>query len=178
MKQKPDWEVALSVVCPKIKRPRRTSLHTLATVLGRTNIFELAKEMEQSGKVLGYKCPDVQCLIFYLNDMIKCPGMIDTRDAKVWSQVEKFCTENPLETVKGFKRFAQGTWTSGKPGYGEYIRGNSQMNVPYEEADLEYALKITEALTKAGYQPGIEVVKENGKLVCHMLRECGCRYGH
>jgi hypothetical protein len=169
--RKPDWEVALSVVCPKIKRPRRTSLHTLATILGRKAILALAKELQASDKVVGYRCPDVQCLIFYLKDMTKCPGMIDTRDAKVWEKVEPFCKENPLTKVKGFKRFAQGTWSGGSYGVGTYEKGSSAMSVPYEPDDFEYALKVCEALEDAGYTPGIEVKKVKGKLTCIVKNE-------
>src|SRR5690554_640196 len=45
-RHKADWEVMLNVMCPKINRPRRTSLHTLGYVLGRTDLLELAKEMQ------------------------------------------------------------------------------------------------------------------------------------
>lgn len=175
---KPDWEVALSVVCPKIKRPRRTSLHTLATVLGRKDILGLAKELEDSGKVVGYRCPDVRCLIFYLKNMTDRPGMIDTRDANVWGKVKAFCEENPLATVKGFKRFAQGTWSGGSYGVGTYIEAKSAMNTPYEEADFPYAQKIIEELKANGYTPGIDFVKEDGKLVCKIMKDCGCFEDH
>ena len=65
-KYKADWEVMLSLVCPHKKRPRRTSLHTLTLMLGRKDPLALAKEMEASGKVVGYVCPDVSTPIFYL----------------------------------------------------------------------------------------------------------------
>lgn len=161
---KPDWEVALSVVCPKKKRPRRTSLHTLATILGRTDIVALAKEMEASGKVVGYRCPDVKCLIFYLKSMIDRPGMIDTRDSNVWKTVEPFLVEQPWPAVKGFKRFANGgTWSGGGYGQGKFTADSSGMPVPYEEEDWDLARDIIKALKAAGFTPGIEEV--NGKIV-------------
>lgn len=161
--KKADWEVVLSVVCPKIKRPRRTSLHTLATVCGRTDIMALAKEMKKSKKVVGYRCPDVSCLIFYRKDMATLPGMIDTRDSSVFSQVEAHVKEHPYPSVRGFKRFAGSTWTGGKYGVGKCIKNSSALPYPYEPDDYPYAREVIKALKDAGFEPGIKDV--DGKIV-------------
>ena len=156
--QIPDWEVMLSVINPDQSRPRprRTSLHTLAYVLGRKDPLALAKEMEASGKVLGYVCPDVKTPIFYLEKMVGLPTMIDTRDAKVWgtwryptagaASLQEFMEKNPFPQVKGFKRFGNGNMGVGSP---------NAMPVPYEPADYPYARLIIKALTEAGYTPGL-----------------------
>lgn len=152
-----DWEVVLNCINPKSTRPRRMSLHTLASVTGRTDIMELAKELEASGKVVGYRCPDVQALIFYLKDLCKLPGMIDTRNAGVWKMVPDFIKEHPFPKVKGFKRFAGAQWTGGTYGKGEYIRNSPAMEFPFEPEDFPYARVVVKALEDAGYTPGIEV---------------------
>jgi hypothetical protein len=149
--KKPAWEVVMSTMCPKIKRPRRTSLHTLATVLGHPDPLTLAKEMEKSGKVLGYVCPDVQTPIFYLDALKKHPGMINTPNNKVWgdwgwatagaSSLAEFFKVNPYPKIKGFRRFA------GSAGYA--------MEVPYEAEDYDLARLIIAALAKEGYECGM-----------------------
>lgn len=160
------WEVMLSVVNPKNKRPRRTSLHTIATVIGAKNLLKLAKEMQASKKVCGYVCPDVQTPIFYLDSMVDHPGMIDDRDPHVWGKwlypdagatsLSDFVKKNPYPKVKGFKRFADGGyWTGGSYGRGKYVPESSAMEVPYEKEDYEYARVVIKTLKKAGYKPGI-----------------------
>lgn len=150
-KHLPPWEIMLNVMCPKIKRPRRTSLHTLATVLGHPDPLALAKELEKSGKVVGYVCPDVRTPIFYLKSLSTHPGMIDTRNASIWgkwsypsqgcSSLKEFFEKNPYPKIKGFKRFANGT---------------SAMEVPYEKDDYEYVRLLVRTLKEAGITPGIE----------------------
>ena len=165
-KKIPAWEVMLSVVNPKNKRPRRTSLHTIATVIGAKDPLKLAKEMKASKKVCGYVCPDVQTPIFYLESMVDHPGMIDDRDPHVWGKwlypdagatsLSDFFKKNPYPKVKGFKRFADGGhWTGGAYGRGKYVPESSAMEVPYEKEDYDYARAVIKALKKAGYKPGI-----------------------
>lgn len=147
----PDWEIMLSVVNPDpVKpRPRRTSLHTLAYVLGRKDPLALAAEMASSDKVVGYVCPDVRTPIFYLKSMAHYPTMIDTRDASVWgtwrypsagaTSLADFVAKNPFPAIKGFKRF----------------KTPNAMSLPYEAPDFPYARLIIKALTDAGYTPGL-----------------------
>lgn len=165
-KKIPAWEVMLGVVNPKNKRPRRTSLHTIAAVTGAKDPLKLAKEMKASGKVVGYVCPDVQTPIFYLTSMVDHPGMIDDRDPNVWGKwlyrdagagsLKEFVKNNPYPKVKGFKRFVYGgTWSGGSYGKGKYISKSSAMEVPYEKTDYTYAKEVIKALKKAGHKPGI-----------------------
>ncbi len=167
------WEVVLNVFCPKIKRPRRTSLHTLATVIGHPDPIKLAEELKKSDKVVGYVCPDVKTPIFYLKSLAQKPGMIDTRNDKVWGDwghlnagarsLQEFVDNNPYPRIKGFKRFAENTWSGGSYGKGTMIPAKSAMEVPYEEGDYDYARLVIKALTEAGFTPGIK--EENGKIV-------------
>jgi len=171
-KKVPAWEVALGVISPKIKRPRRTSLHTLATIIGHKDPLKLAKEMEKSGKVAGYICPDVSTPIFYLDSLSQHPGMIDTRNPKVWGtwtkwdkqdtgagSLKEFFKVYPYPKVKGFKRFARSVKV-GKDKYGYPIyRAKSAMNVPYEKSDYEYANEVIKELKRAGHKPGIKAYK-------------------
>ncbi len=155
----PAWEIMLNVMSPTIKRPRRTSLHTLATVIGHKDPLKLAKEMKKSDKVVGYVCPDVKTPIFYLKSLANHPGMIDTRDSKVWGKLEAFIKKHPYPAVKGFKRFASPTWSGGSYGKGKFIAGKSAMDVPYETGDYAYANEVIKSLKKAGYKPGIKPYK-------------------
>jgi hypothetical protein len=155
-KYKADWEVMLSLVCPHKKRPRRTSLHTLTLMLGRKDPLALAKEMEASGKVVGYVCPDVSTPIFYLKSMTQHPGMIDTRDAGIWGKLSAFFEKNPYPKVKGFKRFQNGTWSGGEYGKGQFTPARTAMDVPYEKEDYDLARLIIKTLKEAGFTPGIE----------------------
>jgi len=155
-KYKADWEVMMSVINPKSTRPRRTSLHTLAYVLGRKDPLALAEEMRKSGKVVGYVCPDVKTPIFYLEKLCKLPGMIDTREAGIWDKLPAFFEKNPYPTVKGFRRFKGGTWSGGEYGKGKFTPAQTAMDVPYEEEDYEYARLIIKTLKEAGFTPGID----------------------
>lgn len=165
----PAWEIALSVISPTINRPRRTSLHTLAAVIGHKNPLKLAKEMQKSGKVAGYICPDVGTPIFYLDKFSTHPGMIDDRDPKVWGKWTKwdkqdygagslteFFKIHPYPKVKGFKRFANEKKIGvDKWGYPIY-KAESAMTIPYEPSDYTYANEVIKALKTAGYKPGIK----------------------
>lgn len=144
-----DWFIVLGVLDPLKKRPRRTSLHTLATVTGRDDCKALAKEMEESGLVVGYRCPDVRTLIFYRKDMISCPGMIDTRDAKVFTMIDAILTEYPFPANRGFRRFA--------------ARANLAYGMPdpfFDGEDYPYACAIREALLAWGYDAPFTMPKE------------------
>lgn len=148
----PDWEVMMSVLNID-GRPRRTSLHTLASMLGRTDLLKLAEEMQASGKVVGFYCGTVQCPVFFLRSMRDRPGMSQVIDNNIWgdwpypqggvSSLKTFIEANP-SNIKGFKRYA---W-----------RGNSRwlLKAPYESDDLTYAKKIRSALVEAGYNPGVK----------------------
>lgn len=159
--KKPAWEVVLETIDPKGKsgvRPRRMSLHTLSTILGlktREEVEELAKELQKSGKVLGYRCPDVKTLIFYLERYAKngtvieqdgqkltLSGMIDTRNARVWDMVKENLDTYPYPQVRGFKRFA-----------GE----KNAMPYPFEPDDFNLASLIIKRMKDHGYEAHIEV---------------------
>ena len=167
--KKPAWMVVLEQVCPKIGRPRRMSLHTLAHCIGQDTtegVLALAQELQESeakygadNKVWGYRCPDVQALIFYLQKQRTRPGMIHTPNAGVWDMVKPFVQENPPERVKGFLRFKPGGyWTGAKPGQGEFIKTPGRgTDVAFEKEDYPYAREIHKALVSAGYTPGFEV---------------------
>jgi len=133
--KKYDWQLVMETMCPKIHRPRRTSLHTLAAVTGRDPKV-IAKEMKDSDLVVGYRCPDVRTLIFYLKSLAKHPGMIDTRDPQVWTKINDILKEYPYPQVKGFQRFAGG--------------GSSGMAVPYAQGDEELAQLVRDKLASAG----------------------------
>lgn len=142
MSKKPAWEVIMSTYHPGINRPRRTSIHTIATIMGlqsKKELLALAKEMQESGKVLGYRCPDVHCLIFYLKELRSIPGMIDTANANVWNTVESFLEEAPFPKVKGFQGF---------PKDGVYQKTDS----PWGVEDIEFAKAIKKNLEKNGYE--------------------------
>ncbi len=140
---KRDWEVVLSVINPTTDktsygygRPRRLSLHTIAEMVGRDAATVLV-EMKESGKVVGYVCPDVRTPIFYLKDSAKLPNMIDTRNEAVWTAAAQKIVDFPPATVKGFRRFA---------GTKKY-----EMDVPFEEEDKPYEAAIKAALSAAGF---------------------------
>lgn len=172
----PLWKVVLSVINPKDTRPRRMSLHTLAHCLGletEQEVLALAADMKESGEVVGYVCPDVNTPVFYLKELAKLPGMIDTRDAKVWTQIEKWLKDYPYPAVKGFKRFPEDLYGK-KPGkvwnfkththedglVTDYSKPDySKYGLPYafEAEDKDYAAAITEALAKVGVKRTLAV---------------------
>jgi hypothetical protein len=175
-KKKPAWLVVLEQVCPKIGRPRRMSIHTLAHCIGQDTtegVLSLAKELQEAEttlgeKVWGYKCPDVKAAIFYLDKQRSRPGMIHTPNSlppnykTVWEFVPDFVKENPPEKIKGFLRFQPGGhWTGEKPGQGEFIKSTGNgTDKPFEKEDYPYAREIHKALATAGYKPGFEVPEE------------------
>lgn len=144
---KPDWECVLETYDPNCfsygasketgGRPRRCSLHTIAAVVGRDPTI-VAKEMEDSGLVVGYRCPDVQTLIFYLKRLANKPGMIDTRNAGVWKLVPEYLEKYPFPKIKGFRRFG-----GGSPG----------MEHVFLPEDMDYAMAIRTNLVKNGHTP-------------------------
>lgn len=150
----PRWKIVLSVLIPdgpKKGRPRRMSMHTLAYLCGcktRREVLALMKEIKESGEVVGYVCPDVHTPIFYLKANAKLPTMIDTRDEKVWTVLEKWLDDYPYPEVKGFKRFPANAYDpkTGKIDYSVY-----GMKEPFEESDKAYAANIEKALVEAGY---------------------------
>lgn len=155
--KKPSWECVMETYDPNALtygaskatggRPRRCSLHTLASVTGR-DIRVIAKEMAESKKVHGYRCPDVKTLIFYLDRLKSVPGMIHSANsdpnspgpkANVWKLVDQNLTENPYPKIKGFKRF------SGS--------GSSGMEHTFLPEDMDYAMAIKANLEKHGFKP-------------------------
>lgn len=110
----PDWEILMRTVDPKAflcgakpqPRSRRWSIHALAATCKREDPIALLEEMEKSGKVLGYFCPDVQCVIFYLKELRE--RMIDTCNDRCWKDARKDLADHPYPKVQGFRRFAYG----------------------------------------------------------------------
>lgn len=148
-----DWEVMLNVINPASTRPRRLSVHTIATTLAKAGFegrdpLTILKEMEESKKVVGYVCPDVQTPIFYLVDLCKLPGMIDTRNPGCWKSGREWITKYPWPETKGFKRFAGGVYeeVNGNK-YAKYIPNPSNMkDAAFEPADLPYEKLVLEHL--------------------------------
>jgi hypothetical protein len=153
----PAWEVVMRTIIPpgclNAGRPRRTSLHTLASAIGVTDllgILNLAKELKESKKVVGYRCPDVQCLIFYLDELSKLPGMIDSRNPDVWKLVDAHVTtEAPFPQVRGFRRFTN--YYDSKTN--KNVTEPNGMEYMYESNDYAYAMKVRENLLEAGFNP-------------------------
>ena len=135
-------------------RPRRCSLHMLAAVTGREPEV-IAKEMQESGLVAGYVCPDVKTPIFYLDRCSKLPGMIDTRTDTVWADIPKFLKQYPFSKYKGFKRFSSGNWADWKkPFECEWVGEIPAAEKPFFAGDETYIKDIRYNLEKAGYTPG------------------------
>ena len=162
----PDWEVVLNTMNPNYNgrpgRPRRMSMHTLAACTGR-DIQELIKEVKESKKVVGYKCPDVGgACIFYLTSLRSIPGMIDSADRKdperVWRELDEFLKTHPYPSVKGFKRFAEGYWTGGSYGQGKFVKGEYAMPTPFEAEDYALARAIRQSLLENGFTPGKDLM--------------------
>lgn len=173
-KAKFDWQAVLRVKNPGGEegwskgRPRRLSIHTIATVVGR-DALEVLEEMKASELVEGYICPDVNTPIFFLKEMSGAPGMITggTDKAKVWERAKEWLEKYPLSKVKGFKRdpvdgycyaAVDGNYYplskfGGKTGlkidYSKPMKTNEEaflMDVPFEKDDAEYEAAVKAAL--------------------------------
>lgn len=142
-----DWEVLFKIIDPATfktwgyHRPRRMSIHTAAAITGR-DATTLLKEMEESGKVAGYRCPDVSCVIFYLDELAAI--MVDTRTAGCWKQALAQIESDPPGLVKGFARF-KGVGVKG-------AKTGSAMPHPFMgKEDLPYIENIKKGLKEHGY---------------------------
>lgn len=138
---KTDWEVVMSVCNPNKSdgfgggRPRRMSIHTIAAMCKRDPHVVLM-EMRESGDVVGYSCPDVQCTIFYLKSMAKLPKMIDTRSDGCWDTALADLKAHPYPATKGFFRDADAR----EHGYAA--------KVPFIPRDKAYEDAIKDALAE------------------------------
>lgn len=163
----PDWMRVMRVLNPdgpNKGRPRRLSLHTLTAVCGRDG-GTILKEMEHSGKVVGYECPDVRTPIYYLIEEAKRPGMIDTRNEDCWERGRAWLAKYPTSEVKGFKKFPFYVYKGGQYVYddkhvhkGAKTDSNANarygcpdacytMDVPFDELDAAYE-KLVRAAVK------------------------------
>jgi hypothetical protein len=140
MKEEFAWEVVMKVpnhnpkrYGPVADRPNRFSIHTLAAVTGEDPHL-IVDQMEKSGNVVGYLCPDVGYVpIFYLVELRGL--MTDTPDGKnPFTEARKSLKQYPYPQVKGFKR--------------ESMDEKYGMNVPFEPSDYPYAKAIKKALAE------------------------------
>jgi hypothetical protein len=168
--EKKDWEKVMEVVQtegPNKGRPRRLSIHTITALCGRDG-FEILKEMEESGKVVGYECPDVRTPIYYLLEKSKLPGMIDSRNANCWEKGRAWLKRYPTKDVKGFKRFpfmrfnAKGKYGAGFENDPEHKHKPHEgptptygcpdacypMDVPFAPEDAAYEKLVRKALAR------------------------------
>lgn len=146
------WEKLMRTYNPEAKsygadqvkgRPRRWSLHALASLLGREPIG-LLKEMGESGLVLGYRCPDVGgAAIFYLKELRNVPGMIDTPDSKIFNlpgPINDVLAKYPFPEVQGFRRFSRAGQGAGMPTpFDPLDKGDAIYEAICKEALLELA---------------------------------------
>ena len=132
-----DWEVAMSHVFNHKQgygnrnRPRRMSVHTIASVVGRDPLVVL-KEMEESDLCLGYPCPDVRgAPIFYLKELRGI--MTDTPTQNAFKLAKDWLIKYPIDKIKGFKRHGGGNFT---------------MSTPFDEEDAEYEKELQQKLAE------------------------------
>lgn len=150
----PGWEIALSVIHPKLKRPRYLSLHTIACILGRNDLLNLAKEMRKSGKVNIFYCNQVQSPVFALKKFSV------SNDNNVWDRIPTFLKLYPFPKYKGFCS-RPSVWASGIYGVGKSIIESTAMTEPFIKNDYMYANDIIKALHQAGKIPAIEYYNTN-----------------
>ncbi len=146
----PSWKIAMNVIHPDLARPRFLSLHTLATVTGRSDLLKLAKEMKRSCEVGISFCPTVKSPVFHLYSRRR-----DGNDPDVWGRIESFIETWPFPKYKGFYG-SPGRWTGGGYGMGRFIQEPTGMAEPFIKEDYRYANKIIKALRTAGREPGIQ----------------------
>lgn len=127
-----DWEILMSYIFQHTEgygnknRPRRMSIHTIATMVGR-NPLVILKEMEKSNLCLGYQCPDVGgACIFYLKELKSI--MTDTPTKNAFNVAREQLKKWPIDKVKGFKRHSS--------------NGDPTMPVPFDEKDAEYEKQL------------------------------------
>lgn len=143
----PSWKIIMGVLRDGV-RPRYLSLHTLATLLGRTDLLQLAKEMKRSCEVNASYCGEVHTPVFYLN------RFSELNSRKTWKDLQNFIKLHPFPETRGFQR-ADGHWTEGY-GRGKFIPPVHAMPEPFIKEDYAYANKIIRALRAAGREPGIK----------------------
>ena len=132
-----DWQVIMShafshkAAYGNRNRPRRMSIHTIASVVGRDPL-DVLKEMEKSDLCLGYCCPDVGgAPIFYLK---KLRGiMTDTPTQNAFNLARDWIIKYPIDKVKGFKRHAG---------------ANFAMSTPFDTEDGDYEKELQQKLAE------------------------------
>lgn len=147
----PSWKIIMSTK-RDAWRPRYFSLHTLAALLGRTDLLQLAKEMKRSCEVNASFCGEVKSPVFYLN------RFSDHNNKETWKSLKDFVARYPFPETRGFQR-ADGTWSGGQYGKGTYTPPVNAMPDPFIKDDYAYANKILAALRQAGRTPGIKEYK-------------------
>jgi hypothetical protein len=110
------WEVMMSIKHPLLVRPRFFSIHTIATVIDRKDIIELADELKNSGKVAICHCPVVVAPVLYLMQYASTYGNY----ISTWDKVKPHIAANPFPKIKGFQA-REGHWSGNRYGVGQYI---------------------------------------------------------
>lgn len=138
-KNPPDWEVVLRIIDPaaylcgseRLPRPRRLTAQGIAACCGR-DVHVVLTEMEKSGRVSGYYCPDPMAPIFYLNDL---RGRMIATGSRMndWGYFHTFADQHPK--AKGFSRRIRA---------GE----SNEMPTPFDPQDK--GDQVYEALVKEG----------------------------
>lgn len=155
----PSWKIAMQVFHPNLGRPRSLSLHTIATITGRSDLLQLAKEMRKSCEVNVTFCGTVRAPVFYLR-RYSGPQGHGHGDIIWWDKLDEFLKQYPYPAIKGFCAAEEdGSWTGRRYGVGTYMPPKTEMSEPFIKDDYIYANKIVDALRKWKRQPGIEKYK-------------------
>ena len=132
-----DWQVIMShpynhkAGYGNRNRPRRMSIHTIASVVNRDPL-EVLEEMEKSDLCLGYPCPDVGgAPIFYLKELRGI--MTDTPTQNAFQLAKEWLVKYPITTTKGFQRHA-GT--------------KFAMSTPFDTEDSAYEKELNQKLVE------------------------------
>ena len=120
-----DWQVIMSV--HKNDRPRRMSIHTIASVVNRDPL-EVLEEMEKSGLCAGFQCYSIgRSPVFYLKEFQKQSVTTD-----IFKTAREWLIKYPIEKVRGFSH-------SSTP---------LAMSIPFEKADADYEKELQQKLAE------------------------------
>lgn len=133
-KHKFDWQVVLSCLFDGV-RPRRFSIHTIATMCERDPLVIL-DEMEKSGKVFGFYCYTVKTPVFVLNTMkqVMGYGSWDVSEPTAFIKAKEQLEAFPFPKYKGFYRYG---------GADPVV-----MECPFEPDDKDYEEKVRKELAE------------------------------
>ena len=120
-----DWQVIMSV--HKNDRPRRMSIHTIASVVNRDPL-EVLEEMEKSGLCAGFQCHSIgKSPVFYLKEFQSQVSIPD-----IFEIAREWLVKYPIEKVRGFA----------------HSHDTCAMSVPFEKADAEYEKELQQKLAE------------------------------